>query len=76
MAPSTPQKKLKRHEYDTVKRCRCFDAFDSKIEEQGVGEIAHLPEIKIPASTAQRWIKRGKIWVKRHSNQREKPALL
>jgi hypothetical protein len=68
MAPSTPEKKPKRHEYDTIKRCRFFDAFDSKKKEQGVGAIAHLPGINIPASTARLWLKQredlGKIAVR------------
>ena len=57
MAPTTPQKPYKRHEYDTTKRTRFFHAFNNKENEQGVGTIAHLPSIDIPTSTARLWIK-------------------
>jgi hypothetical protein len=54
MPPSTPKKTTKRREYDTIKRTRFFDAFDAKRIDQGVGEIAYLPNINIPTSTARR----------------------
>jgi hypothetical protein len=57
MAPSTPKRKTKRREYDTIQRTRFFDAFDSKQIDQGVGAIAHRSDINIPASTARLWLK-------------------
>ena len=57
MAPTTPQKRPKRHEYNTLKRCRFFDAYDAKIELVGVRQIARRPDINIPDSTARRWLK-------------------
>jgi hypothetical protein len=56
MAPTTPQKKPIRRKYDTIKRSRFFDAFDSKEDDQSLREIARLPEINIPPSTARTWL--------------------
>jgi hypothetical protein len=53
MAPSTPKRKTKQREYDTIQRTRFFDAFDSKQIDQGVSVIAHHSDINIPASTAR-----------------------
>jgi NAD(P)-dependent dehydrogenase (short-subunit alcohol dehydrogenase family) len=57
MAPTTPQKPYKRHEYDTINRHLFFNAFDSKSSLQGVAAIAHYPSLNIPPSTARRWLK-------------------
>jgi hypothetical protein len=61
MAPSTPPKSPKWREYDTIKRSRFFDAFDSKENSTSLGEIARLPEINIPPSTARTWLKKREI---------------
>jgi hypothetical protein len=56
MAPTTPKKtvpKAERREYDTLKRNRFFNAFDSKQNGQTPGDIARLPKINIPPSTAR-----------------------
>ena len=56
MAPTTPKKrdiKTDRREYDTIKRNRFFDTFDSKQNDQTIGDIARLPAINIPPSTAR-----------------------
>jgi len=59
MAPNTPKKrdsKTPRREWDTIKRNRFFDAFDSAPKGATPGEIAHLPGINIPSSTARGWL--------------------
>jgi hypothetical protein len=61
MATTTPPTSPKRHEYDTIKRTRFFNAFDSKENGQGVGSIAKLPDIDIPPSTARLWLKQRDI---------------
>jgi hypothetical protein len=57
MAPSTPKRKTKRREYDTIQHTRFFNAFNSKEIDQGISEIARLQDINIPASTARLWLK-------------------
>jgi hypothetical protein len=57
MPPSTPPRKTSRREYDTIKRGRFFNAFDSKAPSTSLGEICRRPEIDIPPSTARIWIR-------------------
>jgi hypothetical protein len=61
IAPSTPPESPQWREYDTIKRSRFFDAFDSKENSTSLGEIARLLEISIPPSTARTWLKKREI---------------
>jgi hypothetical protein len=61
MPPSTPPRKTARREYDTIKRGRFFNAFDSKAPSTSLGEICRRPEIDIPPSTARTWIRTREI---------------
>jgi hypothetical protein len=77
MAPATPKRKTKRREYNTIKRTRFFDAFDSRNPGQGVGQIAKLPKINIPPSTARLWIKeRDKLGNLALRSQRNRSSIL
>ena len=57
MAPSTPPGTPASYEYDTIRRTRFFNAFDSAKIGASVGSIARLPHVNIPPSTARRWLK-------------------
>lgn len=57
MAPTMPQKSRKRREFDTIKKFRFYNAFDTKSTDASLRQIAKLPEIKVPDSTCRRWFK-------------------
>ncbi len=77
MAPSTPKKRAKRREYNTPKRVQFFYAFDHKENSEGVGTVAHLPEINIPTSTARLWLKqREKLGSEALKSQRRSSSIL
>jgi hypothetical protein len=57
MAASTPYESPKRGEFDTIKRSRFFDAFNSKENNVGVGGVCKSLNFNLPPSTARRWLK-------------------
>jgi hypothetical protein len=61
MATSTPSNSPKRQEYDTTKRARFFNAFDSKENDVGLAKVCKTLDFKLPPSTARRWIKERDI---------------
>jgi hypothetical protein len=61
MAPPTPSRKTLRHEYDTIKRCRFFNVFDTKAPSTSLREICRRPDISIPPPTARSWLKKREI---------------
>jgi len=61
MTPSTPSKCYKGQEYTTTKRCRFFDAWDSKESDVGVGQICRKLDFNLPPSTARYWLRQRDI---------------
>ena len=59
--PRTPSPEPKRHEYDTIRKCRFYDAFDSRKKGDSFRQICKHPQINIPPSTARRWLKEREI---------------
>lgn len=57
MAPKTPKKERGRQEWDTIKRTRFFDAFDSKSPQVSFNSLCQRPEISIPPATGRYWLK-------------------
>jgi hypothetical protein len=57
MATSTLSESPKRGEYDTIKRSRFFNAFDSKENNVGVAGLCKTLDFNLPPSTARRWLK-------------------
>ncbi|KAF2420199.1 hypothetical protein EJ08DRAFT_683420 [Tothia fuscella] len=57
MAPSTPDNKPKRREYNTIERSRFFDAFNNAPPGTTAGEICHMPQINMPPSTGRTLLK-------------------
>jgi hypothetical protein len=53
MAPSTPPSSPKRHEFDTTKRARFFDAWDSKEKSDSVAYTCRKLDFNLPPSTAR-----------------------
>lgn len=54
--PHTPEKSIKRHEYDTVRKSRFFELFDSRRNGDSLRQICKNPQINIPPSTGRRWL--------------------
>ena len=54
--PHTPEKSIKRHEYDTVRKSRFFELFDSRRNADSLRQICKNPQINIPPSTGRRWL--------------------
>jgi DDE superfamily endonuclease len=61
MAPSTPSHSPKRHEFDTTKRARFFDAWDAKEKTAGVSQICRKLNFTLPPSTARYWLRQRDI---------------
>jgi len=61
--PHTPERALKRTEYNTVKKSRFFDAFDHKAKDNSLAQICKRPNINIPPSTARTWLKKRELGV-------------
>jgi hypothetical protein len=53
--PKTPDRR-KKQEYDTIRRIRFFDAFDSKENGQTLAEICRQSDIDLPTRTARYWL--------------------
>jgi len=54
--PHTPPRKIKRVEFDTLRKTRFFTAFDAKKSEDSLAGICRQPDINIPPSTARFWL--------------------
>lgn len=54
--PTTPNKP-KRREYDTVKRARFFDAYDSREKCDSLGQICRKLDFTLPHQTASYWLR-------------------
>ena len=54
--PHTPPRSPKRHEYDTIRRSRFYNAFDSKQKGDSLRQICKNPQINIPTSTGRLWL--------------------
>jgi hypothetical protein len=61
MAPSTPPQSPKFHEYDTIKRSRFFDAYDSKENDGSLSKLCKTLDFNLPPSTARTWLKKREI---------------
>jgi hypothetical protein len=61
MATSTPSNSPKRQEYDTTKRARFFNAFNSKENDVSLAKVYKTLDFKLPPSIARRWIKERDI---------------
>ena len=59
--PHTPERELKRREYNTIKKSRFFDAFDHKAKDDSLAQICKRPDINIPPSTARTWLRKREI---------------
>jgi hypothetical protein len=57
MDPGTPKKERGRQEWDTIKRTRFFDAFDSKTVDVSLNSLCKQPNINIPPATGRLWLK-------------------
>jgi len=55
--PYTPEKYIKRHEYDTVRKSRFFKLFDSRQNGDSLRQICKNPQIDLHPSTGRRWLK-------------------
>jgi hypothetical protein len=56
MTTSTPSNSPERGEYDTIKRARFFDAYDSKENDVGVARLCRKLDFNLPPSTARLWL--------------------
>jgi hypothetical protein len=61
MATSTPCNSPKRQEFDTTKRARFFNAFDSKENDVGLPKLCKTLDYNLPPSTARYWLKQRDI---------------
>ena len=52
----TPPRSSERREYDTIHKCRFYNAFDSKQKGDSLRQICKKPDINIPPSTGHRWL--------------------
>ena len=59
--PRTPSPEPNRREYDTIRKCRFYDAFDSRKKSDSLRQICKNPRINIPPSTARRWLRERDI---------------
>ena len=57
MEPPTTPIKPKRHEIDTLRRARFFNAFDDLNDPRSVRQICKDPKINIAESTGRLWLK-------------------
>lgn len=55
--PHTPERAIKRREYDTIRKSRFFEAFDSRENSDSLRQICKKPDINIPPPTGRRWLK-------------------
>jgi hypothetical protein len=60
-SPHTPERCSKRREYDTIRKTRFYNAFDSKRTGDSLGQICKRPDINIPPSTARTWLRKREI---------------
>ena len=70
--PHTPERNIKRHEYDTIRKCRFYDTFDSRQKGDSLRQICKQPQINIPPSTARRWLRERDILGSKSSRRTRK----
>jgi hypothetical protein len=60
-SPHTPERYSKRREYDTIRKTRFYNAFDSKRIDDPLGQIYKRSDINISPSTAKTWLRKREI---------------